>query len=136
MHVSDRNGRAADLGGSPPKEDVATAQWERPKCIWPGKRKSFSVAVQGAQAAEPSEEPAFPPGRFVIMPRTNQAPVTIDHERASPEPVEYLYQSVIGGCFERMTMLARHREERSLESRPRTEMRLLAQVDAIAAAGA
>jgi hypothetical protein len=63
-------------------------------------------------------------------------PVRIDKAKAAPVPEEAFLAAVVVGALERMAMLARHRSERPLGERPRIEARLLAQMDAIAEAGA
>lgn len=61
---------------------------------------------------------------------------TIDPARAEPVSSLPFYDDVIVGCLDRITMLARHRRERPSAERPRAEARILAQMDAIVAAGA
>ena len=67
---------------------------------------------------------------------TEEWAVVIAEERAAPIPVGAQEQLVVAECLERIAMLGRHRDQRPLRERARIEARLLAQVDALLAAGA
>lgn len=71
-----------------------------------------------------------------LTPRPGKQRISVDSKRSAPMPVEGIYSRVVGECLERLGMLARHRDERALRERTYTETRMLAQLDAIAAAGA
>lgn len=79
-----------------------------------------------------------PPGGLdaLLAPAKAGEAASIDPEKAAPVPVASFLAGVIAGCLERVAMLARHRSERPLAARPRAEGRLLAQIDALAQAGA
>ncbi|EYF05998.1 hypothetical protein [Chondromyces apiculatus] len=58
-------------------------------------------------------------------------------DRGDPAaPIEAFYSDILAGCLERLGMFLRHRREFPLAERPEIEARLLAQLDAIAEAGA
>jgi hypothetical protein len=69
-------------------------------------------------------------------PSPSAEPVRIDDAKAEAVPEEAFLATVVEGALERMAMLARQRSERAFGERPRIEARLLAQMDAIAEAGA
>ncbi|UQA63183.1 hypothetical protein [Polyangium aurulentum] len=79
--------------------------------------------------------PARGDGPMAFDPRPGGPAVTVDPERAEPRPLVEARSRVAADCLERLAMLARHREERPIGMRPHVEARMLAQLDAIAAAG-
>ena len=111
----------------------STAQWGRPVL------RPLPGGDLGA-AREILDHEAAPPSRTLARQDSAKASispgaVSVDPARAEPAPIADFYASIVSACADRIAMLARHRDQRPLGSRPRAEERLLAQIDAILACG-
>jgi hypothetical protein len=129
-----------------PSADAAThmAMTGSPRTVRPAMRApgaEQAPLAEGDPAADATASLIDDPGALDILlgakaRPANAPPVSIDARRAAPMAVAAFHAGVVADCLERAAMLARHRDERPLRERPRAEARLLAQIDAIAAAGA
>jgi hypothetical protein len=114
---------AATMGGG-----AHAATWARPRLL---RLRAAPPENDTAGLSLPTTPPIDPREREL----GDAGPVAIDAERADAVPVPSHYAGVIADCLERMTMLARHRDQRPLRERKGIEARLVAQVDAIVEAG-
>src|SRR6185437_11540940 len=127
----------------PPVEPAAhVAMGATPRVVRPAPRPpgaALAPAAEGAPSPAPLPSPIDDPAALDALlgaRPANAPPVSIDARRAAPVAIAAFHAGVVADCLERAAMLARHRDERPLRERPRAEARLLAQIDAIAAAGA
>lgn len=110
---------------------IATAQRGRPALMpLPG---GDLGAVRELNEATPSSRTLTKQGSVEIS--NVPGVVSIDLVRAAPASIADFYISIVSACSDRIAMLARHRDDRPLQVRPRAEERLLAQIDAILACG-
>ncbi len=110
---------ASSEPGLVPSRGTQRATWAQPHAMTLGAAKIVAEVL-------PDVDPAQ---------GTPDASVCIDGTRAEPMPVWACQASVIADCLERMSMLGRHRDERPLRERASIEVRLLAHLDALVAAG-
>lgn len=110
------------------------ATWEKPALVHARPRERSPEEVPAATSPGLDLESLI--ASLLGPPSPSTEPVRIDEAKAAAVPEEAFLAAVVEGALERMAMLARQRSERPFGERPRIEARLLAQIDAIAEAGA
>lgn len=110
------------------------ATWEKPALVHAHPRERSPEEVVAATSSSLDLESLI--ASLLGPPSPSSEPVRIDEVKAKAVPEEAFLAAVVEGALERIAMLARQRSERPFGERPRIEARLLAQMDAIAEAGA